>query len=107
MLTLKSSVGKTTSSVIPVKNAGNITARVKIKIEGDSQQFYVKPSQMKLIPEEVGKETSYVKLNWFILNLTRLGKESTFWYDFCYLHLTNRRSCQWCFHVSACTCGSQ
>ena len=56
VLTLKSSVGKTTSSVIPVKNAGNITARVKIKIEGDSQQFYVKPSQLKLIPEEVGKE---------------------------------------------------
>ncbi|XP_074619097.1 uncharacterized protein LOC141877946 isoform X2 [Acropora palmata] len=52
VLTLKSSVGKTTSSVIPVKNAGNITARVKIKIEGDSQQFYVKPSQLKLIPEE-------------------------------------------------------
>ncbi|XP_068724654.1 centrosomal protein of 192 kDa-like isoform X2 [Montipora capricornis] len=52
VLTLKSSVGKSTSCVIPVKNAGNITARVKVKIEGDSQQFYVKPSQMKLRPEE-------------------------------------------------------
>ena len=69
-------MGKTTSSVIPVKNAGNITARVKIKIEGDSQQFYVKPSQMKLIPEEVGEETLFKKLNWFKLNLTRLGKKS-------------------------------
>lgn len=50
VLTLKSSVGKSTSCVIPVKNAGNITARVKLKIEGDSQ-FSVKPSQLLLKPE--------------------------------------------------------
>lgn len=58
VLTLKSSVGKSTSCVIPVKNAGNITARVKLKIEGDSQ-FSVKPSQLLLKPE--GVNTSIFK----------------------------------------------
>ncbi|KAJ7319161.1 hypothetical protein OS493_036674 [Desmophyllum pertusum] len=52
VLALKSSVGKSSSCTIPVKNAGNITAKVKLKIEGDSQQFSVKPTQLRLKPEE-------------------------------------------------------
>lgn len=53
MLNLKSSFGKSASCTIPVKNAGNITAKVKLKIEGDSKQFSVKPIQLRLKPEEV------------------------------------------------------
>jgi len=49
---LKSSLGKTASCTIPVKNAGNITAKVKLKIEGDSKQFSVKPVQLRLKPDE-------------------------------------------------------
>lgn len=59
VLTLKSSVGKPSSCTIPVKNAGNITARVKLKIEGDTQQFSVKPDQLQLKPEEVGGSSEY------------------------------------------------
>lgn len=50
---MKSSVGKSASCTIPVKNAGNITAKVKLKIEGDSKQFSVKPIQLHLKPKEV------------------------------------------------------
>ncbi|XP_022796822.1 uncharacterized protein LOC111335223 isoform X4 [Stylophora pistillata] len=52
VLTLKSPVGKSTSCTIPVKNAGNITAKVNLRIEGDSKQFSVKPAQLRIKPEE-------------------------------------------------------
>ncbi|XP_078367466.1 uncharacterized protein LOC144651409 isoform X2 [Oculina patagonica] len=52
VLNLKSSVGKSASCTIPVKNAGNITAKVKLKVEGDTKQFSVKPIQLRLKPEE-------------------------------------------------------
>jgi len=62
VLTLKSSLGKTASCTIPVKNAGNITAKVKLKIEGDSKQFSVKPVQLRLKPDEVRKYKTWCKL---------------------------------------------
>ena len=52
---MKSSLGKIASCAIPVKNAGNITAKVKLKIEGDSKQFSVKPGQLLLKPNEVSR----------------------------------------------------
>ena len=62
VLTLKSSLGKTASCTIPVKNAGNITAKVKLKIEGDSKQFSVTPIQLRLKPDEVRRYKTWCKL---------------------------------------------
>ena len=66
VLTLKSPVGKSTSCTIPVKNAGNITAKVNLRIEGDSKQFSVKPAQLRIKPEEVRyfESSIAINLNW-------------------------------------------
>ena len=61
MVTLKSPVGKSTSCTIPVKNAGNITAKVNLRIEGDSKQFSVKPAQLRVKPEEVRNSESSIR----------------------------------------------
>ena len=61
MVTLKSPVGKSTSCTIPVKNAGNITAKVNLRIEGDSKQFSVKPAQLRVKPEEVRNFESSIR----------------------------------------------
>lgn len=66
VLTLKSSVGKIASCTIPVKNAGNITAKVKLKIEGDAKQFSVKPIQLRLKPDEVRRYKTWCKLHKFL-----------------------------------------
>ena len=64
MVTLKSPVGKSTSCTIPVKNAGNITAKVNLRIEGDSKQFSVEPVQLRVKPEEVRNSESSITINY-------------------------------------------
>ena len=68
MVTLKSPVGKSTSCTIPVKNAGNITAKVNLRIEGDSKQFSVKPAQLRVKPEEVRNSPSPPANFWQVPN---------------------------------------
>ena len=55
---------KSTSCTIPVKNAGNITAKVNLRIEGDSKQFSVKPAQLRVKPEEVRNSESSITINY-------------------------------------------
>ena len=57
-------MGKSTSCTIPVKNAGNITAKVNLRIEGDSKQFSVKPAQLRVKPEEVRNSESSITINY-------------------------------------------
>ena len=57
-------MGKSTSCTIPVKNAGNITAKVNLRIEGDSKQFSVKPAQLRVKPEEVRNSEFSITINY-------------------------------------------